>query len=193
MTMLRQISLGTLGLWVGGVLAVVGFAAYFADNATLNLVGFFYGIPLLLGGLALKAAELRPIPYSQTPAPEVVTLRDQQATATQNQIRKDITRYRYGQKAHLDSSLEYLGLSPTDEERPVVQGVREEEINGSYALVLEFESPFLGLEVWQQKKEKIERFFGPGLRVEVSQPEADRINLSLITHAESSTEVQTSA
>ena len=73
--MLRQTSLGTLGLILGGVLTVVGLTAYFAGNPTLNLVGFFYGIPLLLGGLALKAAELKPVPFSQPTTPEVLALR----------------------------------------------------------------------------------------------------------------------
>ncbi len=47
--MLRQTSLGMLGLSVGGILTLVGFVAYFTNQATLNLAGFFYGIPLLLG------------------------------------------------------------------------------------------------------------------------------------------------
>lgn len=181
MTMLRQISLGTVGLVVGGFLSVVGFAAYFLDYATLNLIGFFYGIPLLLGGLALKAAELKPVPYSVPTPEEVLALREQQATATQTQIRQDVTRYRYGQKAHLDSSLSYLGLSPNDEERPVLEGVREEDVSGAYALVLEFDSPLIPFATWQQKQEKIERFFGPGLRAVVSQLDDDRIEVALIT------------
>lgn len=182
--MLRQISLGTVGLVVGGVLSIIGFAAYFADNATLNLVGFFYGIPLLLGGLALKAAELQPVTFSTPTTPEVLELREQQATSTQNQIRKDVTRYRYGQEAHLDSSLEYLGLDPSDEERPVLSGIHEEKVADAYALVLEFDSPLIGLDTWQHKQEKIARFFGPGLRAEVRQPQSDRperIDVALIT------------
>lgn len=178
--MLRQISFGTLGLVVGGILSVVGFAAYFAQNATLNLIGFFYGIPLLLGGLALRVAELKPVPYTTPTSPEILALREQQATATQNQIRKDVTRFRYGQEAHLDSSLKYLGLSPSDDDRPTLTGIHEEERGGAYALVLEFESPVIPITTWQEKREKIERFFGPGLRVEVSQPAEDEISVALI-------------
>jgi len=178
--MLRQTSLGTLGLVLGGILTVVGFAAYFNDNPTLNLVGFFYGIPLLLGGLALKAAELVPVPFSQPTTPELLTLRQTQATATQNQIRQDITRYRYGQEAHLDTTLSFLGLSPTDEERPIIIGLRETEIQSAYALILEFDSPFISLQVWQDKQQKMESFFGPGIRVEIVQPEAEKIELALI-------------
>ncbi|HBL09852.1 MAG TPA: hypothetical protein DD379_00090 [Cyanobacteria bacterium UBA11162] len=178
--MLRQISLGTLGLSVGGMLALTGFVAYATDNATLNLVGFFYGIPLLLGGLALKAAELKPIPLSK-PTPEgVLNVRDRTATPTQNQIRNDVMRYRYGQRAHLDEALKRLGLAPTDEERPILTGLRENEIDGTYQLVLEFDSPLIEFETWQQKREKMEKFFGPGIRVELTQPEDQRIDLALI-------------
>lgn len=178
--MLRQTSLGTFGLVVGAFLTVIGFFAYGSGNATLNLAGFFYGIPLLLGGLALKAAELKPVPFTKPTTPSVLALREEQATATQNQIRKDVTRYRYGQDAHLDSSLKHLGLSPTDEERPVLKGLRESEVDEAYALILEFESPLIPLEVWQQKREKMETFFGPRLRVELTQPETNRIDLAMI-------------
>ncbi len=178
--MLRQTSLGSLGLTVGSILTVVGFAAYFSENATLNLVGFFYGIPILLGGLALKAAELRPVPISQPTEPTVLALRKAQATETQNQIRKDVTRFRYGQEVHLDTSLTRLGLSPSDEERPTLDGLREADWEGRYALILEFQSHWFDLEAWQKKQEKIERFFGPGIQVEVAQPAEDRIELALI-------------
>ncbi|MBE9006619.1 DUF2854 domain-containing protein [Fortiea sp. LEGE XX443] len=179
--MLRQISLGTLGLTVGSILTIVGFIAYGANNATLNLVGFFYGFPLLLGGLALKANELKPIPFSQATAPPVLSLREQQATVTQNKIRKDITRYCYGQDAHLDGALSYLGLSPSDDERPTVTGLREEDANGAYALILEFDSPLISINIWQEKQEKMTSYFGPGVEVKISQPAEDKIELALVS------------
>ncbi len=179
MTMLRKISLGTLGLSVGGLLTLGGFVAYFTDHPTLNLAGFFYGIPLLLGGLALKASELKPTPITQETAPEVLQLRERQATETQKQLWQDVTRYRYGQEAHLDQSLKSLGLSPTDEERPLLVGVREEAVDGCYALVLEFESPLVSLAGWEEKREKIERFFGPGLRVEIRRQPGEEEGLDL--------------
>lgn len=178
--MLRQISLGRLGLVVGGILTVVGFFAYFTDRPTLNLIGFFYGIPLLLGGLALSISELKPIPYSCPSTPEIIALRSQQATATQEQIRKDVTRYRYGQEAHLDSSLAALGLSPSDEERPILQSLREEVIDGAYALILEFESPLIPFTTWQAKQEKLSKFFGEGLEVKISQPAEEQVEVALI-------------
>ncbi|NJK37839.1 MAG: DUF2854 domain-containing protein [Oscillatoriales cyanobacterium RM2_1_1] len=179
--MLRQTSLAQLGLVIGGLLTIVGFAAYFADYATLNLAGFFYGIPLLLGGLALKAAELKPTPYSQSTAPEVITLREKQATPTQNQIRQDVTRYRYGQASHLIETIERLELGNFDEEYPELQGIREIEIAGAYGLVLEFDSPFVPLKAWQEKQERITKFFGPDIRIDLAQPSEDQIDLSLIS------------
>jgi len=179
--MLRQISLGTLGLTIGSILTIVGFVAYAANNATLNLVGFFYGFPLLLGGLALKANELKPIPFSQVTTPQVLSLREQQATVTQNKIRKDITRYCYGQDGHLDAALAYLGLSPSDEERPTVTALREEESNGAYALILEFDSPLMPITVWQEKQEKMTSYFGPGVEIKITQPVENKIELALVT------------
>lgn len=184
--MLRKISLGSLGLVVGGILTVVGFVAYFTDNATLNLAGFFYGVPILLGGFALKAAELKPAPVEPPTSPEVIALREAKATQTQHQIRKDVTRYRYGQDAHLDTALEYLGLGPTDDDRPVLTHLQESNINGEYALVLNFYSPFIEFESWQEKQEKMEKFFGPGVRVELAKKKVrdeDLVEVGIITDA----------
>ena len=178
--MLQKTSLSILLLWVGGVLTIIGFIAYFQDNATLNLAGFFYGIPVLLGGLALKAAELEPTPYTQATSEDVLALRKQQATPTQNQVRSDVTRYRYGQEAHLDDVLERLGLSPNDSERPVLAGVREESLDGSYVLVLEFDTPKVPFTKWLDKQKKIETFFGPNVRAELAQSGGDRGDVSLV-------------
>lgn len=175
--------MGTLGLVVGGILTLVGFVAYFMDYATLNLAGFFYGIPLLLGGFALKAAELKPVPFVPPTSDAVLALRDTQATETQIQIRKDVARYRYGENAHLSTALDYLGLSPTDEERPVLKYIREEEIHGRYAMTLGFYSPLIGLDDWLTKHEKMERFFAPGVAVTVSSPEEEMIELQLLAIA----------
>lgn len=179
--MLRQTSLATLGLGLGAVLTLGGFVAYFADYATLNLVGFFYGFPLLLGGLALKANELKPIPFSQPTPANVLELRKQQATITQNKLLKDLNRYTYGQDTHFDRPLAQIGLIPKNkDEKPEIQAIEETEVEGAYTLVLQFDSPHVSLESWQQKQEKMERFFGPGIRVQLTQPEPNRVDLALI-------------
>lgn len=178
--MLRKISLARLGLTVGGILTLIGFIAYVTGNATLNLAGLFYGVPILLGGLALKAAELKPVPYIEPTTPEIIALREQQATSTQNQLRLDVTRYRYGQEAHLDESLERIGLSPSDADRPELIGIQETQTEGKYTLLMQFDSPFISLEQWQKKQEKIEKFFGPDLKANITQPGENYIDLALI-------------
>lgn len=180
--MLRKIPLALVCLVIGSALTGVGFYAYATDQYTLNLAGFFYGIPVLLGGFALKAAELKPVPAEKSSA-EVLALRKEQATKTQLQILKDITRYRYGQEAHLDLALEAIGLSPTDDERPIVTAVREESVNGAYSLVLEFESPLISLETWHEKENKMTRFFGPDVKVTVvpSPSKEKHVEVSIVT------------
>lgn len=178
--MLRKIRLAKLALILGGLLTLTGFMAYALDYATLNLVGFFYGIPLLLGGLALKASELLPVPFSKPTPPDILALREEQASVAQTKIRKDVTRYRYGQEAHLDESLDKLGLSPSDEERPMLEAIRETSTDGAYTLILEFESEYVPLETWKDKREKMEKYFGPGVRITFSQPAEERIEVALI-------------
>lgn len=73
-----------------------------------------------------------------------------------------------------------MGLAPTDDDRPTIIGIREENIGGSYAMILEFDSPFITLETWQKKIEKMTSFFGPNVRIEVKQPEAERVDLFII-------------
>ena len=178
--MFRKISLAALGLSVGSVLTIIGIVAYVTGNATLNLAGLFYGVPILLGGLALKASELTPVPYIESTTPEIIALREEQATSTQNQLRQDVTRYRYGQEAHLDEALERIGLSPSDADRPNLIGIQETAVEGAYTLMLQFDSPFISFEQWQEKQTKIEKFFGPDIKANITQPEENYINLSLI-------------
>jgi Protein of unknown function (DUF2854) len=180
MLSITKIPLGLLCLSAGGVITVVGFAAYFLDYAALNMIGFFYGIPLMLGGIALKITELKPVPLMQTTPSDVLDLRSQQATDTQTQIFKDVTRFRYGQKAHLDTALKFLGLSPNDKERPELIGIQETQVNDQYALVLLFDSPYVPYENWQRKQDKMTSFFGPNVRVEVEQPEPEEVKVTIV-------------
>jgi Protein of unknown function (DUF2854) len=178
--MFGKIRLSVLGLTVGSILTTIGFIAYANDNATLNLAGFFYGIPLLLGGLALKASELEPVPFSQPTTPEILKLRETQATVTQNKIRKDITRYCYGQEAHLDQAFVYLQLSPSEDEMPIATSLRETEIDGAYSLILDFDSPFITLEAWQAKHEKMTKYFGPNVDIKIAEIGENQIELTII-------------
>jgi Protein of unknown function (DUF2854) len=176
--MFGQIPLSLILINLGGLLALVGFFAYAIQDPTFNLIGFFYGIPLLLGGLALKSAELEPVPFTQLTPANLIKLRDRQATPTLNQLRKDVTRFRYGQEAHLDIALEKLGLAPSDDDRPILKGLHEAEIDGNYALILDFYSPFFKIDIWAEKQEKIAKFFGPGIKVTI-EPTDDNEEISV--------------
>jgi hypothetical protein len=178
--MLRKFSLGRLGLILGGILTIGGFVAYFLNNPTLNLVGFFYGIPILLGGAALRAAELKPVPFLHPTPPEVIQLRNTQQTPTLKQLREDVTGYRYGTEAHLLETLEKLKLAPNDANRPRLTGIYETDRDGKYALVLRFDSPHFDLSAWQERQAKITHFFGPGIVAQVKGIDDKTIDLELI-------------
>ena len=185
MISLSQISLAGVALTVGAILTVVGGVAYAQGNSTLNLVGFFYGIPILLIGAALKSAELKPAPVLIAPTAEVLKLREEQATPTQKQLRKDITCYRYGVSAHLEVALEKLGLGKLDAERPLLLGFYEQSSpEGRYSLVLRFHSPLVPVAVWQEKLDKIGRFFGPQITAQLSDLGQGVVDLYLIKCAE---------
>jgi hypothetical protein len=180
--LIGKVPFAKLLLVVGGILTVVGFAAYLFNYAALNFGGFFYGIPMLLGGMAFKITELKPVPVTVEPTAAVEALRITQATATQKEIFKDVTRYRYGERAHLAAALKFLGLSPTDEERPELIGIYETTIDEAYTLVLGFDSPMIKYSTWEKKLDKMDQFFGPGVRVLLEKPEEeDLVKLSLIT------------
>ncbi len=168
-----RIRLSKLGIWLGLILTLTGFWAYGQGNSTLNLAGFFYGLPLLLGGLALKSSELDPVPCTGGDTEDMKALRTAQATDTQAKLRSDVTRYRYGQDHHLEDTLKFLGLAPQeDEDLPELVGLREENRDGAYTLVLQFNTPAVPMATWQEKQDKMTRYFGPNVVVELTQPEA---------------------
>ena len=68
------LSPGSLVTIAGAVLTVIGTIAYATDIPNLSLPTIFYGIPILLGGLALKSSELPP-PERLTPASRFKQLR----------------------------------------------------------------------------------------------------------------------
>ncbi|TWB91843.1 uncharacterized protein DUF2854 [Synechococcus sp. Ace-Pa] len=152
---------GSLLTLLGAVLTVVGTIAYATDSPNISLAGVFYGIPLLLGGLALKSSELPPAIRLTKPA-EFRALREQPESEPLSTLLKDVTRWRYGQKAHLESSLEALKLW-NDDQPPELLSVRELEEHGGYGLGLRFRSHGVPYERWQAKQERLGRFFGPGL------------------------------
>lgn len=169
---------GSLVTLAGAVLTVIGSIAYLDDNANLSLPTIFYGIPILLGGLALKSSELPPA-RRLTPPSRFQNLRNLPASEPLRRLLADVTRWRYGQKAHLESSLEALKL--WDEDRPpLLETIEELDCGGAYGLRLRFACEGVPQERWRERQERLGRFFGAGLRAELSSGPANSLLLSLV-------------
>ena len=176
--MLSIASPGSLVTIAGASLSVIGWIGYATGNPNLSLPTIFYGIPILLGGLALKSSELPPAALLPA-SPEAVALRDQPASQTLRKLVKDVTRWRYGQKAHLESSLQALKLWDEDAP-PQLESVGEVAVEGRYGLALRFGTEGVPFERWQEKQDRLGRFFDKGLEARLSQPSSGQLLLELL-------------
>ena len=172
---------GSLLTVAGAVLTVIGSVAYATDSPNLSLPTIFYGIPIFLGGLALKSSELPP-PARLTPASQFRELREATGTKEQLKLLKDVVRWRYGQKAHLETSLEALKLWDEDTP-PQLLEIEEFSKAESYGLRLRFSLGAVGLERWQEKQERLGRFFAKGLQANLHEVDPDHIDLLLLSDA----------
>lgn len=172
---IRGFSLATSFLAAGAVVTVSSFVGYFNDGggAGVSGLGFVYGIPILLIGLSLKYAELAPVEVKSTPAADAMF--EKKATETLRKVKQDVTRHRYGDDAHLDSTLKALGLQLPQKDFPeleyLVQGVDGDEL--TFSMV--FRSPETPFNMWvdPDRIKRYESFFGPGLRASVEKVSAE--------------------
>ena len=181
------LSPGSLVTVAGGALTVIGATAYATGNANLSLPTIFYGIPILLGGLALKSSELPPA-LRVTPPNTMKQLREQ-APEELVKLLGDVTRWRYGQKAHLESSLEALKLWD-DDTPPQLEEIEELDSSGGYGLRMRFSLGAIPLQRWQDKQDRLGRFFAKGLRAELTDLGDGRIDLQLLPAGEAWANVQ---
>jgi Protein of unknown function (DUF2854) len=177
--MLLQIRWAVLLLSVGCVFAFVGGCYYLHEPVLWSAVMLLLGVPMALVGLALKSTELAPVRIAATPTATIDALRAQ-ATPTQIQILKEVSRYQYGTSVHLETALEKLGLSdPETDEHPVLLSIQEADVAGAYALVLEFGSLTIPVEVWQEKAAKMTQFFGPNVNVTTQAISAKKVAVTI--------------
>ena len=179
--MLSIASPGSLVTIAGVSLSVIGWLGYATGNPNLSLPTIFYGIPILLGGLALKSSELPPADLVPADA-AAVALRQDPASQSLRKLVKDVTRWRYGQKAHLETSLEALKLWD-DDAPPQLLSVAERAHDGRYGLVLRFRAEGVPFSRWQEKQDRLGRFFAKGLEARLSQPAAGEVLLELVPAA----------
>lgn len=186
---IRGFSLANLGLGLGLAITVVSFQSYFSSvgQASASSLGFVYGVPVLLIGCALKYAELLPVPLESAVGAKEAR---EGATDTQKKIISDVTRHQYGDEAHLSSTMSALGLVPRGAACPELLKAREEVREGRYVLGLEFYSVETPYKSWAEKVERMERFFGPGVDVEVEKLDGEKrlVELRLVTQASGAAE-----
>ncbi|KAH9622734.1 hypothetical protein KSS87_018577 [Heliosperma pusillum] len=185
---LAQISFGVVGLGSGVTLLAYGFGAYFniLPGSEWSALMLTYGFPVAVIGMALKYAELKPVPcvtYS-----DAQSLREKCATEVLKQVKTDVTRYRYGDEQHLDEALKRIfqygqGGGISRRSAPVLQMIREEVTeDGKYCLVLVFEAKTLQLSDFEQRQAKFASFFGPGISAEIGKGGNDLYEVRLISN-----------
>ena len=175
--MQRLRSPGTLVTLAGVILTVIGSLAYVSDHPNLSLPTIFYGIPIFLGGLALKSSELPP-PERLTPPAQLRDLREAPANEPLRKLLADVSRWRYGQKVHLESSLQALKLWD-EEEPPELLSVEELSLAEGYGLRLIFSPGGVPFPRWEARQERLGRFFGAGLQAQLAPLAEDRLALIL--------------
>eukprot|EP00956_Cyclotella_meneghiniana_P042138 scaffold248377_cov74-Cyclotella_meneghiniana.AAC.3 len=125
---IRGFSLGNLVIGGGFLVTVLSFAEYLSnsggDGLNVSGLGFVYGIPITLAGAALKYAEIDPVPCISSPGAEQVF--EKKATEIIKKIKQDVTRHRYGDEAHLDTTVKKLGLVVPGKAYPQLMELRED-------------------------------------------------------------------
>ncbi|XP_068638872.1 uncharacterized protein [Aristolochia californica] len=184
---ITKVSFGVIGLAVGCTLLSYGFGAYFniLPGSEWSALMLTYGFPLAIIGMALKYAELKPVPcitYADAQA-----LRETCATPILKQVRDDVIRFRYGDEQHLDEALKRifqygLGGGIIRRNAPILEMIREEVTqDGKYSLVLLFQAKALQLSDFEQRQAKFASFFGPGITAKVGKGENGLYEVQLIS------------
>ena len=167
----------------GGFLAVIGLISYFSNAANLSVPTFFYGVPILLIGLALKNSELSPANCNNSPS-EIKDLKPKMPNELQSLL-DDVTRFRYGQRAHLESSLQVLKLW-NEEKPPQLKEIKLLEKGTSYGIEMKFETNGVPMEKWQEKQDRLGRFFAKNLQATITSIKSGEIELTLLTEGSQS-------
>merc|ERR1719327_599371 len=179
-----RFSIGNVVSVSGAILFVFCIFKFLLNNGESDIVstfGFVYAIPALVGGLALKYAELPPVNLDTSSAAEAA--RGSKATTIQNKILSDATRFTYGD-AHMEDPLKALKLAPRDMGPPTLTNLAESVTpEGDYALTMRFFAPNTPYRVWKDRAPRYARFFGPNVRATLKKYDAAKrlVELSLIT------------
>lgn len=182
---IRGFSLGNFVLLAGAVVTGLSFAEYLGtaggDGLNVSGLGFVYGVPIMLGGAALKYAEIEPVPcISSGPAADAAF--EAKATETIAKIKQDVTRHRYGDEAHLDTTVRRLGLVVPGKAYPQLLELRQDAApNGELAFTMVWESLDTPFKMWadEKRRRKYETFFGPGVGAEVIKVDGEKRHVAI--------------
>ncbi len=160
----------------GAVLTVIGAIAYGTGAANLSVPTIFYGFPIFIGGLALKTSELPPA-KRVIPANQLKLAREKGAPEL-GKLVGDVTRWRYGQKAHLETSLEVLNLWDEDNP-PQLLEIEELDTPSGYGVRMRFQIGGVSINRWQEKEDRLSRFFAKGLDAQLISCSEEELDLIL--------------
>lgn len=176
---IRGFSLGNVVVLGGVLVTILSFAEYLSDSGSEGLnvsgLGFVYGIPIFLAGAALKYAEIEPVPCFTAPGADAVA--EAKATEIIAKIKQDVTRHRYGDEAHLDTTVKTLGLVVPGKAYPQLRELREEKTeDGELAFTMVWQSLDTPYKMWadEKRRKKYEGYFGPGVGAEVVKIDAEQ-------------------
>ncbi|ABX08431.1 DUF2854 domain-containing protein [Prochlorococcus marinus] len=173
----KNFSPATIISIVGGVLAVIGLISYFSNAANLSVPTFFYGVPILLIGLALKSSELSPAKCKNSSS-EFKALKEKLPKEIQDLV-NDVTRFRYGQRVHLESSLQVLKLW-NEAKPPQLQEIELLERGNGYGIQMKFKFNGVPITKWEDKKDRLGRFFAKNLNANITSDTSGEIELTLL-------------
>lgn len=169
---IRGFSLAQVLLSIGLILSLAAVLDYFilgqSGAGGWSAILFIYAVPALLLGAALQYAELAPVPV-ETDA-DAVGLFESKKTDTLEKIKNDVTRHRYGDDAHLDSSLKALRLVGPGRYPQLQKIIEKKTETGELEFNLIFQSKDVPFTVWKDPLRVVacDRFFGPGVWSEIS-------------------------
>ncbi len=146
----------------GGALSFIGMTAFFTESVNLSVPTFFYGVPILLIGLALKTSEVAPVKLINK---EVFQADKFNRPKELTELVKDVTKWRYGIQAHLESSLEVLKLW-NEENPPKLLELEEITKHDRNGLRMHFEINSVPIDDWIKRQDRLNRFFAKGLESE---------------------------
>jgi Protein of unknown function (DUF2854) len=190
---IRGFSLANLVCVAGIVNTFASFAEYLANSGGEGLnvsgLGFIYGIPVFLAGAALKYAEIEPVPVSSTIAADAAY--EKKTTDTILKIKQDVTRHRYGDEAHLDTTVKKLGLVVPGKAYPQLKELRQESTpDGELVFTMVWQSLDTPYKMWadERRVKKYETFFGPNVSAQVVKIDAEQrlVGIQLTTTSGSS-------